>query len=1329
MKKICLNGWWDFHPIYTEDFSQENIPQDAWIEKAYLVPSLWRKPLDCVKSSQEEFFRNFKQDDLKNIENLDFLYDDYKYPNKWTSTKNAWIKRSFNLESIDKFKRYFILLEAVMPYSKVFVNGIFLSKFIHPTLPNEVDITKVVKEGDNELCILVIDYEKDEYGRFMTPTGTDMITGNAGIWQDVFLHIKDSIYLEDVCIRTYYRNKKIEAFLEILNTENEDFDLEIETYIEEFKSEKRVFNFENKKLKIKANSKGILHIHDIFKDAKLWEPHNPNLYYLNIVITSSNSSSLSLSSSSSSSSSDNNKLSSSYKERFGFRQIEIKGKDLLLNGKPVHLFSDWGHKVTSYQFTKDWIKSWYQMIRDGNMNHTRLHTCPHPKILLDIADEEGILITGETGLHGSGGAQASNSNVYWDNARDHVKRFVKRDKNHPSLILWSVENEMRWNLKGDELDYPKKIIENLPKLKALINQLDPSRYAYHEGDSSLWDESKQDIISRHYGKDAAGADWWDEKKPLHLGEIGFYHYEGPNTALHLMGGKAFIDYKNIDIATGLDLKMIIEYGRTKGIVCFGPWNQSCLKLLRSENQDISLNYNNFEKEGIKPLLVKAHTSEFSFWKEGRNYETQESFEIQKQAFRPFALIDYNKQSLYFANEKIQREVFLVNDKNKEIEGTLRILLNKKTIFEKTVYIGQGLVQKVEFSFDVKSNAKKESQELILKNDLIYEFYEKEELLDKQSHDINIFHTDSNEYEEIFSLIKKKKITCFKAEEISLFLKDNNVDTFDVLDLFDLECMSLRNTDLLILGKDCLEKDSTIHKTIRRILEEGISVLLLEQKISIFKDMKLTLKPLLTSFKTNSIDFLSAFDENLLSFWGNDPYVKTNNNGEVATYLYEKDYEEKSYSYILETGEGSFGRGDLSFSPLLYIQNESVILIANQMNISEKIDYSANAQLLFINLLKDIFSFKSHDEQVYYLKSNQHFKFDEIKEQIKAGKTLVIEELKSEDILQWNSLLDTSLELVNMDDIYQGKLTNYDNYTKYLSNSDLYGINTYSYSRPDSKNYILAASLLKKNSKTISLIETCRKSLNKELFVKNGQTELRRAYTVSKYRKKNKDLEEFDIVVKMNYGQGFIYINQIANNSSFPKFKYVLGKLRNNLKNEYNEEFFHYEKIEAKTLSNGYPEYVYLSNKMLSPWIDYVNATKSNNERMAHKKNISIGSWKQVVFGSKGISSEQEKPGKILLSFNIFSSEARQSSENNLGIPNPEEFTFITLKGEGYITCAINGIDYQKKEFVDGSVTFADVSLNKGINYLTFLWEPTSASTLNLIFHNINKKIEEELTFM
>ena len=122
MVKTCLNGWWDFYPVYDYNKNEE-IPTQGWLPKSYLVPSLWRKPLDCVKTKKEEYFRASIAEDLKDIESLEFLYDDFNYPNIWTTTKKAWARTKFFIESIDTNTQYLLLLEAVMPYSKVYEIG------------------------------------------------------------------------------------------------------------------------------------------------------------------------------------------------------------------------------------------------------------------------------------------------------------------------------------------------------------------------------------------------------------------------------------------------------------------------------------------------------------------------------------------------------------------------------------------------------------------------------------------------------------------------------------------------------------------------------------------------------------------------------------------------------------------------------------------------------------------------------------------------------------------------------------------------------------------------------------------------------------------------------------------------------------------------------------------------------------------------------------------------------------------------------------------------------------------------------------------------------
>ena len=276
MKKICLNGWWDFYPVYEKDSCKE-IPAQGWLEKAYLVPSLWRKPLDCVKTPDEEYFREYRQEDLENIEELQFLYDDFGYPNTWTLTKEAWVRRYFDIECIEKEKQYIILLEAVMPYSALYINGRKISSFVHPTLPYESDVTGYLKKGRNEVIVHIYDYEKDEYGRYMTPTGTMSVADNAGIWQDVFLIERANVYVDDCFVKTYIDDMRIETDICIANSSQRDRNIVVKSYIQDKLTKRKVFVFKDTSLYLRKNDIYDFTVSRCFPDA-VYGTFNPKLY-------------------------------------------------------------------------------------------------------------------------------------------------------------------------------------------------------------------------------------------------------------------------------------------------------------------------------------------------------------------------------------------------------------------------------------------------------------------------------------------------------------------------------------------------------------------------------------------------------------------------------------------------------------------------------------------------------------------------------------------------------------------------------------------------------------------------------------------------------------------------------------------------------------------------------------------------------------------------------------------------------------------------------------------------------------------------------------------
>ena len=134
--------------------------------------------------------------------------------------------------------------------------------------------------------------------------------------------------------------------------------------------------------------------------------------------------------------------------------------------------------------------------------------------------------------------------------------------------------------------------------------------------------------------------------------------------------------------------------------------------------------------------------------------------------------------------------------------------------------------------------------------------------------------------------------------------------------------------------------------------------------------------------------------------------------------------------------------------------------------------------------------------------------------------------------------------------------------------------------------------------------------------------------------------------------------------------------------------------------------------------------------MAHKKTVSIGNWALTRLETfKSNVNDISDNISYLITYNIFSNEPRKNTGSNLGIPNPEDLTFLHITSNGTIRLAVNGQDYGKKECIDNLCVFSDISLEKGINYVMISWMPVIADTdISLEWKNINLKSEINLEF-
>ncbi|MDX9979926.1 MAG: glycoside hydrolase family 2 TIM barrel-domain containing protein [Lentisphaeria bacterium] len=1294
----CLNGWWDFLPLIGES-AGDAPPAEGWCRKAILVPSFWTKPKDGVRRPGEIYFAarpegEFAADD-------EFLFDAFGYPVEWSKTRSGWLRRSFALAEVRPDRRYFVCLDAVCPRGTVFVNGRRFPDHDHPTLPVSVDVTEALRAGDNELAVLVRDYERDERGRQKVPTGNWIPCGHSGIWQDVHLVERGDAYAEDVAIVTSTRKRTIAASLRVANARAEARELRVRLEVVRWQKGADAdrlpaeLHLGDGTVRLPAGGHACVDVEQAWPEAAWWSPESPVLHQLRWSIF------------------ENDRLVERGYERFGFREVWIEGPHIMLNDHPVHMFSDWGHKATPYYYTEGWIRQWFGMIRDANMNHSRLHTHPHPTLILDLADEMGILITGEAGLHGSGGAQAADCPEYWEAARDHVRRFVQRDRNRPCVIMWSVENEMRWN--RDRTDLAQR---ELPRLRELFHQLDSTRTAYHEGDTSLWNERELEIVSRHYGKECAGLGWWDRKQPLHSGEMSVYHYMGPNNTLHLAGDAAFASYAAVDAAAATDTAHIVEAGRTLGVCNFGPWNLSCLENLRLENETVELDYPDYSAPGVKPLRVPAHSSEFSFWKEGPGYVPNHSFAIQKHAFRPLALIDLSLRTGYFAGQRCRRTLHLVNDTARDLDGLLecRLRAGLRTVWERDVPVSveRGRVEQVDLAFDLpETGGGAVSWEA--------RFVSRQGPFDEWSRPWRLDTPADAGFGRGFA----EPFALFGPGSLRRLGERLGLDTARVP---DLAAKTLKPFRLLVIEKDAIEPGTAMNRQIQAFAARGGRVVLLEQSVSVFPSLTLDELPVNTAFvRAPHHPLLEGMEDADFAYWGDDPYALPGGNAAVARQLYAKDDGCQALP-LLDSGEGGFGHGDLDRTPLFELPEGNGLVLACQLRLTECADSIPAAERILRRLLLRADAYRPPKYPKLVLPAGKSPA--ELVAEAKKGATVLVENASPEELARWRNTLDIDLRPVPPDDIYQAVRSKADPLLDGISNQDTCGVTTWTYSPANRRNTTVGTTFLEPVPELESLLDTPTESCLKEHFVKLGKTEPLRAHTLSRFLFAEQPRRAV-VLGRARVGKGQILFQQFAPAEPVhPGLARFRNRLLTNLGVSPSGSLLDGESVPQGGKSQGFPTAVHLAPAPANPavWEEFVACTIYANERMPNRPILKAAAWQRQEIPDGRFPATGEGP--VCLYHIIQSGVARKNLEQDIGVPNPEALSFLDLAGDGSVELVVNGKRYDRVTLADGTATIGDIEFEAGFNHVLLRWTPATADAiLAMRWRNIMRRPETSFAFL
>jgi hypothetical protein len=336
---------------------------------------------------------------------------------------------------------------------QVKVNGTQVGINSDGYLPFEFTINSNLKASDNTTTVHV---EADA----TAPSGQKMnFAYNRGIWQDVYLKAYPLVSVENTFfVRTSFRNKRITTNIPVKNNDTKARTIYVKNFVVDAAGA-IVLTFESPAQTLAAGKLDTVNISSAWTNPRCWIPEDPYLYTIHTVIYDS----------------DQTTVVDWQKTKFGFKELWAVGTQFYLNGKKAFLRGDSFHFHGEYQQTRQYFVALFSSMKEWGCNYFRPHTLPYDPIMYDVADSIGMMIIAETAIYGSDG---DDEGFY----PDHCRRFVERDRNRPSIALWSSSNEVG-HMGTDHL-------VNL----AYVQERDSTRIAYAEENK----KTSPQVASWHY---------------------------------------------------------------------------------------------------------------------------------------------------------------------------------------------------------------------------------------------------------------------------------------------------------------------------------------------------------------------------------------------------------------------------------------------------------------------------------------------------------------------------------------------------------------------------------------------------------------------------------------------------------------------------------------------------------------------------------------------------------------------------------------------------------------------------------------------------------------
>lgn len=436
--KISLNGLWKFH--YAKNYAQSI--KDFW------EPSYSCEGWDDIRVPAHIQMEGY---DAPQYANVQYPWEGHEeilpgqIPKRFNPT--ASYVKYFEIPQSFEGKKVFISFQGAESGIVVWLNGQFIGYSEDSFTPSDFELTDALVEGRNKLAVQVFKWtssswcEDQDFFRF------------SGLHRDVILYAVPDVHVWDLSIRAIP-----EESLEVAN-------LDIQTKVEgkglaviTLSKDGEVIMQDKKEVRGEGSFTWKV------KNPVLWSAEEPELYDLLIEVYDM----------------DGN-LQEVIPEKVGFRRFEIKNCIMTLNGKRIVFKGTNRHEFSSVNgrcLTEDEIRKDIIVMKQNNINGIRLSHYPNSSLIYRLCDEYGLYMIDETNLESHGSWDMANDDTTYivphdksewlDMMLDRANSMYQRDKNHPSILIWSCGNESYGG---------KDIFE----MSEFFHKVDPTRLVHYEG--------------------------------------------------------------------------------------------------------------------------------------------------------------------------------------------------------------------------------------------------------------------------------------------------------------------------------------------------------------------------------------------------------------------------------------------------------------------------------------------------------------------------------------------------------------------------------------------------------------------------------------------------------------------------------------------------------------------------------------------------------------------------------------------------------------------------------------------------------------------------------